>query len=149
MSIVGFNFSKIHAEKNEGVRGKINIRNNITVKDVSSQELAFGGNDSKGLRIGFEYVSDYEPKLGRITIESNVISMLPAKNVEGIVSGWKKTKELPDELMRSMFGFVMRKSSVKAINLAEDLGLPSPVPMPRVSGSPAAKSPKKDEQKKA
>ncbi|MCK4669619.1 MAG: hypothetical protein KAT43_00325 [Nanoarchaeota archaeon] len=148
MSIIGFSFAKINAEKNEGVKGRINIKNNITVKNVSAHALAFGGKDNKGLRIDFEYESVYEPKLGKIVIESNIMSMLPEKEVDKINSEWKKSKVLPDELMRSMFGFVMRKCSIKALNLAEDLNLPSPVPMPRVASGPGPE-PQKETAKKA
>ncbi|MBW3011358.1 hypothetical protein KY335_05470 [Candidatus Woesearchaeota archaeon] len=149
MSIVGFAFSKIDAERNEGVRGKINVKNHISVKEVAVQDLSFGGKDNKGLKVDFEYLSEYSPKLGKISIKSNVMSMLPAKDVDKIVSEWKKTKVLPEELMKSMFSFVMKKCSLKAMNLAEDLNLPSPVPMPRVVGGGPAQEPKKADSKKA
>ena len=36
MAIVGFNFTKILAEKNSGIKGKVDIKNNISVKNVES-----------------------------------------------------------------------------------------------------------------
>jgi len=38
---------------------------------------------------------------------------------------------------RQMFSYVLRKCNIKALVLAEDLNLPSPVPLPRVETKPA------------
>ena len=42
MTIVGFDFTKIEAEKKAPIKGKININNNVSIKMVEQQDLALG-----------------------------------------------------------------------------------------------------------
>ena len=61
MAIVGLNFDKITAVRKEGAKGKINISNNVTVKDVVESNLNLGSQSQEGLKFIFEYTSKYEP----------------------------------------------------------------------------------------
>ena len=50
MAIVGFNFTKMNVEKNKAVEGKININNNVSIKDVEENELSLGKSKQKGVK---------------------------------------------------------------------------------------------------
>ena len=56
--IVGFGFTKLSAEKKEAAKGKIDINNNVTVKDVLEDSLALKDKQSV-LRFVFEFTSKY------------------------------------------------------------------------------------------
>ncbi|MBD3259254.1 hypothetical protein GF371_01325 [Candidatus Woesearchaeota archaeon] len=146
MSIVGFNFTKINAEKKEGAKGKINIKNNVIIKDVVEQSMSLGAKDTKAMRVDFQFVSEYQPSLGNITIDSSIVALRPASEIAQIIKDWNETKQLPAELIEQLFSYVLRRCNIKAIMLAEDLNLPSPVPLPRVETKAQTEEPEKKEE---
>ena len=92
MSIVGFSFTKITAERKSSVRGKVNINNNIGIKDVKERELSFS-KDQSGLEFQFEFTADYEPQLGSIKLNGEVLYMESSKKVSEVMDRWKKEKK--------------------------------------------------------
>lgn len=130
--IVGFNFTKISADRKPAAAGKINIGNNITVKDVEERELVLGKAKQKGLRFIFEFVSKYEPKVGEINLTGEVLFLDESQKVEEILKDWKKDKKLPKEIMPGIINTALNKCNIQALILSELLNLPSPLPMPKV-----------------
>ena len=57
--IVGFGFTKIHAEKIEGVKGKIEINNNVLIRNVEESDLSLGNEKQKALKFIFEFTSSF------------------------------------------------------------------------------------------
>ena len=55
MPIVGFNFTKINVERKNTIKGKINISNDISLKDVKERDLSLGGAKQKGLSFVFNF----------------------------------------------------------------------------------------------
>ena len=68
MAIVGFDFTKITAERKGNVKGKVNIKNNVSIKKVEKASLSLGSAKQTGLRFYFEFTAVYEPNIGNITI---------------------------------------------------------------------------------
>jgi hypothetical protein len=50
MAIIGFNLLKINTEVKEPLLGKVNISNNVAIKDVEKKEITFGSNKQDILR---------------------------------------------------------------------------------------------------
>jgi len=139
MTIVGFNFTKIEAEKKDILKGKININNNISIKQVDEKDLSLGNQKQKVLSFTFEFISKYEPDLGSIKLTGNVLFMDDSKKVKGILEGWKKEKKLPKEVMPNILNTIMSKSNIQALILSDQINLPPPIPLPKVQ------SPQKEE----
>ena len=59
MTIVGFSFTKMVIERKNFIKGKINIANNISIKNVSETTLALGKGKQPALKMIFEFVSKY------------------------------------------------------------------------------------------
>ena len=132
MSIVGFSFTKITAERKSSVRGKVNINNNIGIKDVKERELSFS-KDQSGLEFQFEFTADYEPQLGSIKLNGEVLYMESSKKVSEVMDRWKKEKKLVQELMTKILNSVLMKCNVQALILSQDLNLPPPIPLPKIN----------------
>lgn len=132
MTIVGFNFSKLKVEKTRTISGKVNIKNNVTIKDVKENELNLGKSQQKGLKFIFEFSSQYEPDIGSITLEGDVIALEDSKKVEEILKSWKKDKKIPVELMTDVLNTALGKSNIQALILSQQVNLPPPIPMPKV-----------------
>ena len=131
MPIVGFSFNKIDVERKSGVKGKININNNVAIKDVTEKELSFV-KGQKGLEFTFEFSANYEPGLGHISFNGGVIYLGEEKQVNEIMSKWKKDKKVDKVIMTTILNHVLNKCNVQALILSQEIGLPPPIPLPKV-----------------
>lgn len=150
MSIVTINFASIKAERAGNVTGKININNNVMFTEVKAIDINLGSGQQPGLLLKFKYVCQYEPKIGSITLEGDVVAMEKQEVVKAAAASWEKDKKIDPELSRTVLSQVLTRCSVQAIILSRDLGLPAPVPLPKIEG-PAKPAEAKDtaESKKA
>lgn len=133
MSIIGFSFTKIMVEKHGSPDGKINISNNIGITDVSNAEVNFGGDANAGVKFGFSFSSVYEPNVGKIQLEGEVIAMEKKAMVDEVIAAWKGKKPLPQSMMSGILNTVLNKCNIEALILSKDINLPSPVPLPKVN----------------
>jgi hypothetical protein len=132
MVIVGINFTKINVEKKSLIAGKVNINNNISIKDVEEKDLALGKSKQKGLRFLFEFTSKYEPDIGHIFLNGDVIYLGEEKQIKDLATGWKKNKRLPKEIMTHILNNVLTKCNIEALILSGVINLPPPIPLPKV-----------------
>ena len=73
MTVISFNFTKINAERIKGIKGKLNISNNVSIKDVKSFDLKLGKNKEKALKFDFKFEAVYDPKIGNIELLGEVV----------------------------------------------------------------------------
>lgn len=139
MAIVGFNFKKMEVEKNQSIKGKININNNISIKDVKEIDLFAGKNKQKGLNFIYVFISSYEPKIGKIEITGEVHYMIEDKKKKEVINSWKKDKKVPKDIMTDILNTVLARCNIQAIILSRDINLPPPIPLPKVEAKSTAK----------
>lgn len=132
MTVVSFTFTRIEAEKKEGAKGKINIKNNVSINSVDEKDLSLGSQKQKVLNFTFEFTSKYEPDYGSIRLVGSVLYMDEAKKVKEIIDGWNKEKKLPKEVTGKIINVILNKANVQALILSEHVNLPPPVPLPKV-----------------
>jgi len=137
MTIVGFNFIKIEAEKKELIKGKININNNVTIKNVEEKKLSLSNEKQKVLAFTFEFTAKYDPNVGSISFTGDVLSMEDSKKAKDILDGWKKEKKLPKEVMPNILNTIMSKCNIQALILSEQINLPPPIPLPKLAPAEA------------
>src|SRR3989344_2906665 len=58
MPIAGFSFRKISAERTEGTGTKINIENNVSVKNIEDIDIGLNKEGNKTLKFTFEFSVD-------------------------------------------------------------------------------------------
>ena len=133
MTIVGFNFDRIEADKRGVVKGKINISNNVAIKNVQEHDLNLGKNKQGALQFRFEFTSTYEPKVGNIILNGNVIFMEDTKKVKEILAHWKKEKKVPQDVMTGIINSILSRCNIQALILSQEINLPPPIPLPRVN----------------
>ena len=132
MTIIGFNFTKIDAERKESLKGKININNNVTIINVEEKKLSLATEKQKVLSFTFEFTVKYDPNIGSITFNGDVLFMEDANKVKEILDGWKKNKKLPKEITTSVLNTVLSKCNIQALIVSEQINLPPPLPLPKV-----------------
>ncbi len=132
MTIVKINLYKVAAERNlDSKGGTIKINNNVSLKNV--EDLGFGIEGKKGLRFTFAFNCNYEPDFGKIDVEGQVLYVDDDKKVEEIKQQWGKDKRLPLDVMQEIINASLHKGNIQAIKVCEDVLLPSPLPMPKVT----------------
>ena len=133
MSIIGFNFRKINAERKESTAGKVNISNDVSLKNVDEASIPVGTGKQKALRFSYEYKTKYDPDMGSMIIEGDVIFLTAAETVEKTLKDWKKNKKVDKEMLTPILNTILSKCSVKGLLLSQDLNLPSPMQLPRIN----------------
>ena len=131
MAVVGFNFTKVNAEKKQPAKGKISINNNVTVKNVEEINLAIG-KDQKGLKFSFEFIAKYDPEVANINLDGEVVYMAKADEAKEILTKWKKEKKIAPGVMGKVLNTALAKCNIQALILSNDLNLPAPIPLPKV-----------------
>lgn len=150
MALVGFNFVKISGEKKTEAKGKISVKNNVVLKKVQKSNLNFSLGNDQGIEVEFGFNSIYSPEIGAIEISGKILLLEPKDKADEIVKEWDKSKKLPPLLMQQVFSTILRKCNIQAINMSEDLGLPSPIRLPDVQlktkAEPKAQQPKAEQK---
>lgn len=129
MTIIGFNFSKLHAEQLKPHKKGIKISTNIKIDDLAKTKLSFD-KEKGALKASFAYEVNYSD-VGTIVLAGDVLVMQEIKIIDSILEEWKEKKTIPKALSTALMTHIMNKCAVQAIIMAKDIGLPSPIPMPR------------------
>ena len=132
MAIVGVDFSKILVEKKDKAKGKININNNVAMKNVTKNDLTLGGTKQSGVKFEFEYKSSYGEDFAQILLGGSVLYLADEKMVADIVASWEKDKKLKKEIAEPILNAILSKCNIQSIILSNTVNLPPPMPMPTV-----------------
>ncbi|HJX06037.1 MAG TPA: hypothetical protein VJ461_04950 [Candidatus Nanoarchaeia archaeon] len=136
MTVIGFSFTKMLVEKTNPVKGKVSINNNVGIKELEETKLNINTN-KKALKLNFEFSSVYEPNIGKILLEGEVIYLIDKERAEDVVKNWKKNKKIEQEMMTNVLNQVLTKCNIQALILSKDMNLPPPIPLPKVGGEKA------------
>lgn len=133
MTIVRTNLYKVQAERKLGSKGgQIQLKNDVSLKNV--EEMDFDKDGKKGLKFSFEFNCNYEPDLGKIEVAGQVFYVEEAKLIKEIKESWDKDKRVPTTVMEQIINAALHKGNIQAIKTADDVSLPSPLPLPKVAG---------------
>ena len=131
MNIINIAFTDIKASRSAAPKGNINISNNIRVLDVEESKMSID-KTRKTIELKFNYLTSYEPSVGKIELEGKMLIIDEEKAVKELLEYWKKEKKLPKEHAPNFLNPIMTKAVLETIFLARELELPIPVPMPNV-----------------
>ena len=136
MQVVGFNFTKVSAEKATDFEkgGSINTHIEFTDQHKEKSELI---KDKDITKLIFKYAVNYEDKdkkerkQGEITFEGILLLSTEKDETKNFQKSWKK-KEIPKEFTASLYNFILKRCSIKALHMEDDIGLPAHLPLPQV-----------------
>ena len=138
MKVLGLNFTKLNAEKLSIDTKGVKIGTHIDLSEIREVKSDFFSNKEKVLGIKFSYEIDYDPNFAKIKLAGNILISVNEQMSSQILEGWK-TKNLPEEFRLSVFNLILKKSSLKALQLEDELGVPTHISMPQISFSDSAK----------
>ncbi|MGA2130401.1 MAG: hypothetical protein ABSG05_02185 [Candidatus Pacearchaeota archaeon] len=132
MRILGFNFSKISVERLKGKQGELSVNSNIDIEDIEELKDNILKGEEKPIQIDFIYTVKYDPEIAKIDLKGTIILSLEEQQAKDTLRDWKK-KKLPDEFRNVVFNIILRKATIKALELEDEMNLPTHMPMPVVS----------------
>ncbi|MBI2662851.1 hypothetical protein HYX11_05325 [Candidatus Woesearchaeota archaeon] len=131
MTIVKINIHKVNAERSlKSKSGQIQINNNVSLKDVENMDFSIEG--KKGLKFTFEFKCNYEPDLGHIEVQGQVLFVDEEKKIKEIKAGWDNGRKIPVDIMEQIANAALHKGNIQAIKISEEVNLPSPLPLPKI-----------------
>ncbi len=139
MTVVGFNFKSIDVKRESAPKGKISVKNNVSIKEVKESSFPFGKDSQTALQFSFEFTSTYDPKIGNIKLGGDLLFIAQNKKVKDILAEWKKTKQVDNEIMREILNTILAKGNILALVLSQEVNLPPPIPLPKVNVQEQAK----------
>ena len=88
--------------------------------------------NARVLRFVFEFASKYEPNVGSVLIEGDLLYMEDSKKAKEIINSWKKDKKIDKELMTGLLNTILTRCNVQALIMSQQVNLPPPIPLPKV-----------------
>lgn len=135
MQVIGFNFTKIIAERLPDFKLD-NINNNIQFTDLKKEKIELL-KDSPTFKIDFKYSLIYEDKSskdskqGEVSFDGNFLIAADKEEAKKLEKSWKN-KQLPLDINEFLVNFLLRKCASKALSLEEDVQLPLHIRIPPV-----------------
>ncbi|MEE9323376.1 MAG: hypothetical protein V3U72_02410 [Candidatus Aenigmarchaeota archaeon] len=131
MAIIGLSFDSLEAkrDKEQKIRAEIKVNSVPRINGMKEVSISTIGG-KKVLSLAFEFVTNYDPRVGEIKIGGNLLYM--TEDNKKLLKQWEKEKKLPEKPSLEILNYLFRRCLLKVSNIAEDLQLPPPLPMPTI-----------------
>ncbi|MFW6282453.1 MAG: hypothetical protein ACOC1P_00165 [Minisyncoccales bacterium] len=133
MRLAGFNFTKINAEKKKSAVKEIKIDTKINIENIKEIKSEFANSKESLLAVEFNYSIEYK-NLANLEFGGNLIIILDSKKSKDILKDFEN-KKISNDFKVSIFNIILKKSSIKALELEEDLNLPAHFRLPTLKPS--------------
>ncbi|MEM0242885.1 MAG: hypothetical protein QXS69_02355 [Candidatus Aenigmatarchaeota archaeon] len=131
--ILGYSITYINAEKieiKENVN-KLDINTSLSIKNVQEMKIQQEKKQQKVLKVDFEFLVNYNPKIADIRIEGYLI--YSGKDVDEILEKWQKDKKIENKDFEiETKNFILRRGLILSTFLSEYLAVHPPIPMPQI-----------------
>lgn len=132
MKIIGFNYTKVSAERVAKWQPIKNINTNIQFVDIVKDEVE-AMKDLEVIRLSFKFDVHYEPKNATISLEGLLFLNLDPNESKEVIKQWSKKKEVAESLRNNVVKFLWKKCNLKAFQLEEELNIPTHLQLPQIS----------------
>jgi len=131
MRSIGFNFTKIFAEKKKNLTKQPELKTAINVLEMKELPSDIFKSKETPLEIKFSYSINYEPGIAELSFEGILVLLADPKKAKEILKDWKN-KEISEEFKLLVFNLILRRSNLKALQLEDELNLPTHFQMPSI-----------------
>ena len=140
MKIIGYT-TRIHGAKQHEIP-RSSISTDILFTNVEKEKLEML-KDTEAVKTSFKFSilfkdSDKKPdkadkseNQNEVSFEGSLLLALDKEEAKEFLKSWKKN-EVPKDKVVPLYNFILKKCSVRALQLEEELGLPSHIPFPQV-----------------
>jgi hypothetical protein len=130
--IIGFGFNRISAERKNAPKEKMQVNNNVEIKNIEKGDINSPKKGLSAIKFSFVFKSTYEPAVGEIIIEGEVIDLQQDKIVDETLKQWKKDKHVKPEVMTAIMNEILARATVESVVTSRAISLPPPIPIPKV-----------------
>ena len=128
--IISFVFDKISVNKKKAVKGNIRVNNVVNITKVEETNVPI--KDKKALKVSFDFIVKYEPDAADMLLKGFLVYIMD--DTKEILKTWKENKQIKDmEFNANVVNVIFMKCNMKALQLSENLNLPLPVQLPRIT----------------
>ena len=146
MAILNFGFTKIHVEKNKKPTKQVNVKSGLNIKDVKESSVV-KGSKQRAFSIQFAFEAVYQPSVGKIDLEGELLYLADEKLASEIEQTWSEKKTLPKELALTVFNKILHHCNVEALILSKEINLPAPIQLPKIKEQQPEQQPPKAQKK--
>ena len=139
MTLLNFSFTKINVEKKQQTTKQISIKSGLNITNVVESQVV-AGSKQKAFKISFGFAVDYEPGVGNINLEGEIIYLANEETAKEINDNWTKKKALPKQIALVVFNRILQNCNVEALILSREINLPAPIQLPKVREEPPKKA---------
>lgn len=129
MPIIRHRYTKLDAELSKSNQPKVEINSSIRFVDLVRQET-MEGDASDGFLVSYEFKTAYGNGGSHVHVSGEVLYIAPKKESQEIEESWEKDKALPETTVLVLGNYCLMRAQMKAIDLANDLEIQSPVRLP-------------------
>jgi hypothetical protein len=123
MKLVGFNYTKIEAERLESTKKFESVAQSLNFIELTKDEIDLM-KESNVLKASFEHTIKYEPGFAKIILQGTVLLQAEATVIKEAVKSWKKDKKIIDEIKIPLYKIILNRCALKSLNLEEALNVP-------------------------
>ncbi len=131
--IVGFHFTKLLVELHQPIQGKINVRNDLTIKEVKEQPLTGVKISHKTVSFQFAFTVSYTPHIADILLVGDIYYAIEPKKADELLATWKSKRKVNADVSLEVLNYALQRCNIRALEMAQELSLPTHIPMPRVN----------------
>ncbi|MHA1712868.1 MAG: hypothetical protein ACTSW4_02320 [Candidatus Ranarchaeia archaeon] len=128
-------FEKIEGQRTiqpgEKISRLFGFQHNNRVTNVSTVSYPPAGKKVNVLKLDFVFTTTYNPPIASIILGGHVLYSSSSVNPEEIVTHWRKTNNLPEEVAKEIIGNIIPRGIQKATVISDQLNIPPPIPLPQ------------------
>jgi len=79
----------------------------------------------------FSYLVDYNPEFAVVDLRGSILLSMDEKSAKEVLKEWKK-KKMPEGFRTTIFNIILRKATIKSLELEDELNLPLHMPLPTI-----------------
>lgn len=128
MRLMGFNFTKISAERLKDKAESIKFNTKINLSSIESVNSSTLKIKEEIVKIGFDYTLIYEPDFAKIEISGNALFAVDSKISKESIKNFKE-KGLQEDFKIFVLNVLLKKVNLKALQLEEELNIPFHLPI--------------------
>ena len=137
MKIAGYSLTDVKATKDPKFKRSA-INTNIEFTNIEKENLEIL-KDSEALKASFKFSVNYKESpnkdeknnLAEVSYGGVLLLSVSKDESKEFIKSWKK-KEVPKTMVLPLYNFILKKCSIKALQMEEDMGLPPHMPLPQV-----------------
>lgn len=133
MPVMGIDVTKMEFERLKNRGNKVNVDHSPSIESVEKSKVNSPSGQVNALRMKFKYEVNFEPEIGKGLLEGSVIYKPEKQEIDEIVERWEEEKEIKGDIFMKVVNPIIDKAMPSVFTICNDLNLPSPVPLPRIS----------------